>query len=238
MPAPATLDSKKLQAAWVSPDSFATTLLVLFIDTYGTDGCAWSPETIKLEIEDDFRVTLPQPNFDRLMTAINLLTADDFYQSLPDFINYCNLLSGDSFDPRVWDPADATEIAWGITEGLMLSPPEPNDEEPFSEEIVAYIGKVLDQEGIIQPPDVLKIAIRDQDPSAFIDSEFSDDPELFDSIYDFETSKTSEINRLIRANLQLLASQLESLPLRNGSAVGVVQQMLRALPAEEPETII
>jgi len=226
---PATLKRREYQEIISGGKAYATTLVTLCVDVYGTECFAWAPQTLEMEVNDDFAVKLPRPTFDRLLTGINLITSDDFYRSLPDFINYCNILSGDSYDPRSWDPADATECAWGITEALLLAPPDDHEENPFSDEIVGYIGAALDAEGIIQPPDVLKIAVRDQDPAGVIQGEFSDDPEMFDAIYDLESTKTGEINSIVRANLQQMARQLEALPLRNGSAQGVVQQMLQSL---------
>ena len=218
--------------------TYATTMVTLLVDTYGTECFAWSPETLEMEVNEDFDIKIPRPNFDRLLAGINLITSDDFYRSLPDFINYCNILSGDSYDPRHWDPADATEIAWGITEGLLLQPPEDDDEEPFAPDIVAYIGAVLDQEVIITPPDVLRIAVRDNDPASFVAGEFSDDPLMFNAIYDFEASKTEEINQAVRVGLTNLASQLDALQLRSGSARGVVQQMLQTLGNDQPDSLI
>jgi len=209
--------------------TFATTMVTLLVDTYGTEAFAWSPETIEMEVNDDFEIQIPRPNLDRLLTGVNLMTSDDFYRSVADFINYCNILAGDTYDPRTWDPADSAEIAWGITEGLLLSPPEDDDDEPFSPEITAYIGHMLDEEGIITPPDVLRIAVRDKDPTNYGVGAFSDDPIMFDAVHDLETSKTEEINMAIRRGLQALAQQLETLPLRNGSAKDVVKQMIQSL---------
>jgi hypothetical protein len=226
-----------LAEALTGEGTYATVLLTIFVETYGTEGFTWSPETIQMELEEDFNIRLPQANTDRLLTAINLLTSDDFYRSLPDFINYCNILSGDTYDPRSFDPADSVECAWGITEGLMLSPPDDNDDEPFSEEIVAYIGKVLDDEGIINPPDVLRIAVRDTDHSQAV-SEFSDDPIMFNAIHDFETSKTEEINRVIKQHVQRMGAQLEALPLRVGETKGVVKKMLNSLGQPQNDSLI
>ncbi len=224
---PPTLARTKFQAVLNSPETFATPLVALCVDTYGTECFEWQPETLVLEINDDFRVTLPGTSLDRLLTGINLITSDSFYKSLPDFVTFCNIMSGDTYDPRTWDPADAAEIAWGITEGLLLSPPEDDDENPFTEEIVAYIGAAIDRAGMIHPPDVLKIAVRDQDPASFVQGEFSDDPMMFEAVYKLEGSKTEEINRLVRENLQRLAQQLDSLPLRTGTTSGVVKTMLQ-----------
>lgn len=234
---PATLDAQIIQQAFMSADSFATTLLTLFVDMYGTAGFNWDPETIRMELEEDLRVKIRQANFDRLMVAINLIKSDDFYQSLPDFISYCNILSGDTYDPRNWDPADAAEIAWGMTEALLIQPPDDEEENPFAEEIVAYIGQVLNQEGIITPPDILKVAVRDNDPAMMVAGGYSDDPEMFNAIYDFESGKTEEIDQLVKANLQRLAQQLQSLPLRAGNAANAVQQMLQSLDSQSTSSI-
>jgi len=223
-----TLNSNQLSAAWVDENTFATTMLIMLIDRYGTEALEWSPETLLMEIEEDYGIDLPSPNADRLMTAIDILTSDNFYNSLPDFIQQCNILSGDSYDPRSWDPADASEVAWGITEVLIIEPPD--GEEPFNDEIRAYIGATLDAEGIIQPPDVLKIAVRGvADLVGQISGEFSDDPVMFGAIYEFESSKTQSINEYVKGNLLKLANQLEQLPLKVGQTAGVVQKVFQTL---------
>lgn len=219
-------NSQLLRSIWTGRGTFATPLLVLFVDAYGTEGLTWSPETIHMELEDDFKVKLPQSSFDRLMTGIALLVTDDFYHSLPDFIQFCNTLSGDSVDPRHWDPAEALEIAWGITEAMLISPPDPEDDDPFTDEIRAYMGAVLDDEGIMSPPDILKLALRDDDDiTGRVQADFADDPVMFTAIYDFELGKTQEINDGVRRGLALLSQQLGALPLENGSTEDVLKKM-------------
>lgn len=227
MPSSEIYKRPEFQDAFTRGDSFATTLVAILVDTYGTECFSYDPTTIVLEVERDFNIKMPKATGDRMMAGINLIISDDFYKSLPDFITFCNILSGDSYDPRAWDPADSEEIAWGMTEALMLSPPDDGDDDPFATEILAYIGATLDAEGIVKPPDVLRIALRDKDPQSAV-NQFADDPEMFNAIYDLETSKTEAINGLIRGNLKRLAQQLGSLPLRNGNTKGVVEQMLRS----------
>ena len=229
---PATPTPARRQAyreAWAGEATFATTLLVLVTDVYGSEAFTWSAETLKLEIEDDFDVKLPSANLDRLMTAIAIVTTDAFNTSLPDFIQFCNILSGDSYDPRAWDPADAMEVAWGVTEAMLIERPEGDD--PFSDEIRAYIGAILEIEGIITPPDILRLAMRDSDPGGMVDGEFSDDPEMFSAIYGFEKMKTDEIERNLRDGLTRLSHQLEQVPVQSGSTKDVVKRMLRNVAA-------
>ena len=84
----------QLATLLADPDSFALTLITIFVDTYGMEALAWAPETVRLEIIDDFQVDLPQENFDKLMAAMHLSQTDEFYVSLPTFIEICNVLNG------------------------------------------------------------------------------------------------------------------------------------------------
>lgn len=217
-----------MQTAWTSPETFSTVLLTLFLDRFGTEGLSWDPGTIAMEVEDEFNVHLDQGPLDRLMTAIQLVTTDRFYKSLPDFVAFCNILGGEDYNPEMWDPADAEEVAWGITEALLIWPPDDDDKEPFNEEIRAYIGAVLDSEGIINPPDILRIALRAARVSPSID-DFSDDPDMFHAVYDLESGKTEDINNTIVMKTQLLAAQLAALHLNTGDTKQVADMLHKSV---------
>jgi hypothetical protein len=220
---------EKLREAWCNPAAFATSLLVLYADMFAGDPEAfeWDPQTIALELADELHDPIPETNFDRLMAAIMLVTTDLFYTSLPDFVNLCSILNGVAAHAELWNPTDAVETAWGITEGVLIYPPDT--EEVFSDDIRRYIGAVLNNEGIIQPPDVLKIGIRDDVPAESGPADFTDDPILFNSIYKFEGAKTEEVNRVLHEGLLALGLQLQSLPLREGDASNLVQRILRSV---------
>jgi hypothetical protein len=213
-----------MQEAWKSRDTFASVLLTLFLDKFGTEALTWDPTTITLEIEDEFDVDLPQASLDKLFVGIQILTTNRFYKSLPDFITFCNVLSGDSYRPDMWDPADAEEVAWGVTEALLIYPPEDDDDEPFTEEIRAYIGGVLDSEGLINPPDILRIALRQARVSPAID-DFSDDPTMFNAVYDLEEGKRQDIEQTIRMRTKMLAGQFRALRLDNGNVEQIVKML-------------
>ncbi len=200
-----------------------TPAVIGILDLYGMEVLEWLPETLRLEVQDDFQVPLKDPLLSRIMTGFALLTTDDFYTNLPDFVMHCNMMSGDSFNPELWDPADAGECAWGVTEAMLLAPPE--NENPFSEEITAYIGSVLDSEGIITAPDVLRIAVRSK-PEFDIGS-FSDDPEMASAVVGFENSKTDAINQMVVSGMRSLVAQLEGLPLENGSTADIIEKLQR-----------
>jgi len=212
------------QEAWKSRETFASVLLTLFLDKFGVEALDWDPATITLEIEEEFDVELPQLSLDKLLVAIQILTTDKFFKSLPDFVTFCNVMGGDTYRPDMWDPADAEEVAWGITEALLISPPEDDDPEPFTDEVRGYIGAVLDSEGIINAPDILRIALRAARVSPNI-ADFSDDPTMFNAVYDLEAGKTEDINQSIRLKTDLLIKQLTALDLKNGNTEYVVKML-------------
>lgn len=216
-----------MKEAWQSRETFATVLLTMFLDRFGVEGLDWDPNTITLEIESEFECDLPQLSLDKLITAIQLLTTDRFFKNLPDFITFCNVLGGDEYQPDMWDPADAEEVAWGITEAMLIYPPDDDDPEPFTDEIRAYIGAVLDSEGLINPPDILRIALRTARVSPNIE-DFSDDPMMFNAVYDLEEGKKQDIDRSIRLKTKLLAAQLQALQLENGKVDQVVNTLNEA----------
>lgn len=217
---------------WTRRDAFATALLLQFLDTYGTEGLYWTPATISLELADDQPGDIPAINFDKLMAGIALLTTDRFYTRAEDFIRLCNVLSG-SRAADTFDPADAQEIAWGVTEGLLINPPE--DDEPFSQEVRTYIGVVLDREGLLEPPDVLRLGLRGAS-AIRPQHEFSDLPELLAAIRQAADEKTAAINGYIRNRLQQLCAQLQQLQLTNGNAAPAAAQLYRALTAAAQPT--
>lgn len=214
-----------MRKLWKSPDTFASVLLAAYLDRFGTEALDWDPTTATLEIEEEFDVDLPQESLDKLMVAVQILTTDRFYKNLPDFITFCNVLSGDAYRPDMWDPADAEEVAWGITEALVIYPPEDDDLEPFSNEIRAYIGSVLDAEGMMNPPDILRIALRQARINPSIE-DFSDDPLMFNAIYDLEEGKKEDINQSIISRTKMLAEQFSQLKLVNGKTDDVAKMLL------------
>lgn len=221
------MPKKLMQEVWTSKETFGSVLLTLFLDCFGTEALEWDPSTITMEIEEEFNVDLPQLTLDRLMVAIQILTTDKFFKNLPDFVMFCNVLDGDVYDPDSFDPADAEEVAWGITEALLISPPDDDDLEPFTDEIRAYIGATLDKEGIINAPDILRLALRTARVSPNME-EFSDDPMMFNAIYDLEAGKTEDINQAIQLKTQLLIAQLQALSLENGNTDTVIKLLNNA----------
>ena len=204
--------SPPLQKLLADPNTFTTPLMVILMETFGTEALDWTPETIFMELRDTFQVDLPKQNKDQIIVGCSLLLSDDFYHRVSRFVPICNVLSGAELTPY-FDKADAAECAWGITEATLLAPPE-NSENAFDPEILYYLGSVLDEEGIKQPPQVLSMALRDTEWADMSDFEDipTDDPDMFANAFEKRTEKTKEIEEMLSSNFQLLLSQLASIP--------------------------
>jgi hypothetical protein len=207
-------------------------MLIIASDRFGPELLDWDPETISMELAAEYG-EVPQGNYNQLMAAIELVTSDTFYVSLPDFIRLCNTLYNGTFNPAEFDPADAGEVSWGITEAMLIWPPERDNENPFAEDILGYIRHAVREEGIMVPPDILRLGIQKGDNLwNNVQATFSDDPVMFNAIYDVERSKTDEINEMVKSRLSILLNQLDALDLEHGDGASAVKQMLVALKKE------
>ena len=52
--------------ALVSPDTYATALLIIAADEYGDEFLEWHPETVRMQLEEDFEIEMPPASVDRL----------------------------------------------------------------------------------------------------------------------------------------------------------------------------
>ena len=212
------------RALLLAEEAFASPLFLIVMDKYGEEALQWAPETIRRELEDDFQLELPKESLDKIMAAISVVTTNFFYKDVTKFIEICNIFAGDDFQPDEFDPADADEILLGITEALFLWPPDDNAESEFSEEIREYISQVLNEEGVVKPFDVLKLAL-DGDQSAKVDAEYADDPEMYSAIYESQNARTDEMQAIYLENIGALIQQLSLLRLKQGTTEAAVQQL-------------
>lgn len=211
------------------PDTYATTMLVLAGELLDPGFLNWHPGTILAELERVSGADVPQLNFDRLMAAVAIKTTDLFWKQEDRFVALCNVLAGTPFDPDTFDPADAVEVAWGITEALVIDPPDGDDPEPFSDAVRHYVGMALLAEGMIRPPDVLRIAIGGN-ATARVRRDYGHDPDRMTGIAAEQERMTREVEEAVRDGLDELFAQLDALPLREGSTaelkrrIGVVSR--------------
>lgn len=210
---------KKSETArwWADRETFGTVLLALFIDEYSTEALDWDPETIRLQIKSDYGVELPRVNMDKLMAMITIMTTNLFQTSVEAFTQIANALNGSTADFSNWDPPTAEECAWAITEHTLNQPPKSKATfaDEYSVDVRRYIGVILEQEGILNPPDVLRIAELDETSQKNADETFADDPEMYNGFYQLGQSKAEDITNYVRGRIRLMMKQLNEVPLQN-----------------------
>jgi len=220
-------NSKAVMRSFLGSDeSYSTVLLLLVMDTYGEEALEWSPTTIRMQLEEDFSVTLPESNLDKIMAAINIVTTNYFYQDLGKFITFCNIFSGDSAEHKEFDLADTSELIWGISEAFLLWPPEEEDapyDTRFSAEIIEYIRRILIEEGFIKAPDVLNVSGLDE--TSFIRDTWSDDPEMYQAIYELQQQKMDDMKMFLYDNFRDLHEQLRILPIEEGDKKALMNRI-------------
>lgn len=221
-----------LRAMLTSEDTFATVLFLLVMDVYGPEALEWHPETIRMQLEQDFGLQLPKENLDKIMSAITIVTTNFFFKDVSRFIELCNILSGDDFEPETFDPASVEEILWGVIEAMLLYPPEEHEPEDteFCPEIRGYIEEVLKIEGVIHPPDVLRLG---GDRAGEVLADFADEPEMAEAFWQSSKDRNTEMLAMVRDNLRAMAMQLKLLPLEQGSTeefLRQIEQVVGVLP--------
>ena len=75
---------------------------------------------------------------------------------------------------------------------------------------------------------ILRIALRTANVSTSLD-DFSDDPMMFNAVYDMEAAKTGEINKTMKERTVMLHDQLAALKLENGKTDAVLAALQKVM---------
>jgi hypothetical protein len=125
-----------------SDEVFASTLMLLAADKFGTDvftedGSVWTPETFRHEFGIQYLCKLPDDNLGKLMAAFSVLSSDALYRSLPSFLFTVHGLLGAGTDWSYAEPVDAEDLAWTVMEAMLIWPPEEGN--LFDPQIVSIL---------------------------------------------------------------------------------------------------
>lgn len=205
---------------WLDPQALASPLVTAFIDEFGlekdpTTGKTpldWFPTTVRAELMELVKGQhIPQPVMDRLMAGLFIIKSDRFYNVLPDFVEMANVLSGAAYDPELFDPADAAECLWAVTEAMLLD----GGNEPYSKDITTYIAKAFEHEGMARVPEPAK-KLADEggwhEPAA----RYSGDDALFGQVQTVQADRYRDMEEWYTRRMQLCHQQFAALRLKNG----------------------
>lgn len=190
-----------------NPDTYGLVLISILLDNYDTDWLSWEIDTIEMELQDDFYVDIPSINSDKIQALMTAMTSDMPYRDWIALNMTCEALNDNIVDAEVLEPVTPEELAWGLTQLAML---EDNDTRPeFDEEVRRYMGAVLAEHGIINPPDILKLAIMPKSEGGVID------PFMERAKFDKRQEDEQYIMDYVKENLAKLIEQLNNVPLSN-----------------------
>ena len=226
-----TLQTRQAARVWSDEDQLATPLVLLYIDRFADEAetpgehIQWDPITIQSLLETTYHVEPPQIVLDRLLAGLHILGTNTYATYPHDFIVTVNVLDGITSVQQEQHviPADTEAIAWGVTEMTLLLHEIPE----LSPEVVGYIRSVLLADGLMSPPKVLK-GLTGDDELGISFEEFADDPVMFQAVSGFQQQKAEEVDRFVRERMDLLAQQLEALPLQHGSTDKIVEALQAA----------
>lgn len=209
-----------MSTIWLNQEALASPLVTAFIDQFGlevdpTTGKSpldWYPTTVRAELmELSHGKHIPQPVMDRLMAGLFVIRSNQFYTSLPDFIEMANVLSGSSYNPSLFDPADCNECLWAIAEASLLN----GADEKYSTDVAAYVSQMFVHEGFAKvpyPADAVAIAGGWSEPVA----RYSGDDAMFGAVQSVQADRYRDTQTWFNNRMRLCESQFESLTLRNG----------------------
>ena len=203
-----------------SDEIFATTLLVIAVDRFGSDivddeGKPRTPEAFRYEFAAQFGCTIPDDNLGKLMAALAVLHSDALIRSLPSFLFTVHGLLGDGADWSYSEPIDAEDLAWAVMEAMLIWPPEEGD--LFDPQIVAWCRTMMKVEGLMSPPAVLAFARED--------AVYGDLGQFGDDALREQASRTEAVNEYVESRQAALFEQLESVKGLGCTAAGLAESV-------------
>ena len=106
-------------------------------------------------------------------------------------------------------------------------PPEQDDnpeDTQFSPEIIEYMSQVMRDEGYMSAPDLL--AISGHDTTEFVRDTWSDDPEMYQAIYEVQQQKSEDLKLSLNDNFKELLLQLQLLPVKSGNKEEIMKKIM------------
>lgn len=196
-------------------DTFATTLLALCLDRYGTEIFDWDVRTLNIALAEDFNVEVPRANLDKIQALILVHTTNMVFVSLEAFVHVCNVLSGSEANFSHWDHLTPEEALWGLYEiALHIGIERKDNETPdeFNDEIRQYLGVVARNAGLVRPPDLLRIADM-HDAHQRVD-DWQEDPIFVKAIHDNDKARNDELMLFLADRIEALIAEMTAAPLQ------------------------
>jgi hypothetical protein len=194
---------------WHSKRGFGSALLIACIDDFGLECVNWEPETLEITVREKYGDVDPD-SVERLLAAIGVLTSNMFTQDVIALCMTCATLDFERTGKDSFVPAGLDEIMWGLTEARLLL--GGLDDKEFSDEVCIYVGKLLADEGLENPPDTLSFAVKN---NGGLDKDtLADLPDLSALFEEDQATSRRTLDMVAMEKLRMLLEQIDSLKLR------------------------
>jgi hypothetical protein len=218
------------------PDMHASCLLLMAVDSWGTECIEWEPETFSSAVRDTFDTELDGLNYDKLNAAISLVASNLYHRSPGAFCAINKALSFKTVNSGEFNVCSLDDVLWGTTEAQLIMGQEEFVEQGFTQDISRYVGQLLEAEGVTHPPSNLSFAKMDE---AYLEAnqgaEFTD-PAAWKMTMQREEEDIEEMNKFMGINLTRLFAQLKALPLTNRDGLeSQIDEMLNNIKAKMGE---
>lgn len=200
-------------AIFNDPACFVSTITVAALRKLGIESLDWSPEVLRDAFDEGYSVKLGQKAFDKLNCGYMMLGSTMYSDTIEGFLTANAVMGGKPLDGSEISYNSLRDIAWGVWEYINLTGEEENNvpTETFAPEIILYIQRLGQSQGITQLPKWLEFVPPESAYSARLDETLSGDVVLFEA-YSKRQKKASEDLSLYTKNRQSeLVKQLKTL---------------------------
>jgi hypothetical protein len=196
------VEKQKVKQMLEHPATFATVLHAIGLKYFDVEYYQWDPETIAMEFEEEFGAKLPPENINKILAIAYLQLTDLFYRDWATFHAITGALNNDDRPLQNTDIAIPAEIAWAVTEAHLNDP----GYKPPSTPVRKYVGHVLSEAGISEPPPLLSWAIM---PEVYRGSMYPGDLNQEQQV---SQERTAQIKDYLQSQSLLLFQQISQLP--------------------------
>lgn len=147
-------DAQRIKRILANPGTMGTVLHSICLREFDAEMYEWEPETLSMEIEDEFGIPACPAAQNRLDALISALVSESFYQDWVAYAMICTSLSSEDGDPDIDGPIPTAMLAWGTLEVKL------NDSTPgvWGPEVRRYAGAIQHEDGLVRPLDALSFA--------------------------------------------------------------------------------
>lgn len=190
-------------------DSYASVLVGIILQDFGTDAFEWDPETLRMEIEEKYGLkSLHHVPENRLQAGIMSLTSNMWTQDVYQFNLVCNAFGDGEVPHQVYEPCGPDEIAWTLVEYSLMNPPARGEtpiDQQFSEPVRTYMAKILEHHGI-RPmgfftflSDKYDIPISDESDIILANAGFEETERQYKNVKDYVEENLAKLSRQVSA---------------------------------------